>query len=163
MPGCNRMRAIASSSKARRSPRLLPSAMYAATGSGMAFFQVFSGDRENVLVIESEFRRMSEREPADFGRVVAGARLQSVRIEQRHVGDADDAPARIALGIAERAKLNEVLRAHVCFFEQLAPGRSVERLVNLDEPARNGPAALERLVLAANEQHARPGLARHDD
>ena len=95
----------------------------------------------------------AERDPLGLDGVVAGVdrRLgRAVRDER----DGDGVPARVAARVAERAELLELRRAHgeARLLVELARRGAVERLVLVHEPAGQRPAALERLVLPADEQ-----------
>src|SRR5688500_18292975 len=96
MPGRARSRASAASRYARRSPRLLPSAINAVTGSAMGVFQIATGTGENVLVIERQPGRPGESEPRRLVGIVGGAWRNLVGIDARQIDDADDSAARIA-------------------------------------------------------------------
>src|SRR4051794_6647060 len=104
------MSPIASSSKACRSPRLLPSATYAVTKSAMMFLEVLAGKSKDFLVIESQFRRPLQGEPADFRRVIGRLRLHFVRFNPRQVDDGDGSASRVAQRVSEGVQLHEIAR-----------------------------------------------------
>src|SRR5262249_9767006 len=107
------------------------------------------GSREDLSVVERQWWRLVEEMPANLGGVVAGHGRELGRIHPTQECDADGPAARIAARIAERLQLGQALDLQAGFFLKLAAGRGLERLVLIDEPARQRPAAGERLILAA--------------
>src|ERR1700680_2989395 len=82
-----------------------------------------------------------------------GARGERPR-QQGKVSDADGVPARVAARVRIDPHETQLADFDAGLLEHLAPAGRLDRLAEIDESAGKRVAALERLVLAPNEEHA---------
>ena len=109
------------------------------------------GDPQDPVMVESQRRDGRHREPAGVGRIIPS--LDIAFPDQGQVGDGNHPLTRIAVHGGESAELGDGLRLEAGFFHQFAPGAGVGILVHPEETARKGPAALERVDTALDQEN----------
>ena|SRR5438477_5630322 len=91
--------------------------------------------------------------PLSGGGIRSGDDVLMLSVNQSKVSDTDDAPARVAFGIAEGIKLFEVDILDADLFLEFTRRRAFERFVNIHETTWQRPAAFEWLLTTADEQY----------
>ena len=107
---------------------------------------------EDLLVIEGERRKVVDREPGRVGGIGRGLDLVIGELDQRVVGDGHDPLARVSIERAVGVELLEKDLAQAGLLFELAQGRVLERLVDVDEAAGQRPLAQEGLEPAPDQQ-----------
>src|SRR5262245_4253199 len=91
--------------------------------------------------------------PLGFGGVGGGYNSLALGVDEREIGDADHASARVPLRVTEGVELLQVDISHSDLFLQFTLRRLFQRFVNIHETAGQGPPPLERLLPAPDEQN----------
>lgn len=94
---------------------------------------------EDLCVIEGESRQIYQGMPCGFGGIGIAFGGVLIGTDEGVVGDADDAPARIALGGAKGVELFEEHIVQVSFLLKFAAGSLVEGFVHVNEAAGQCP------------------------
>ena len=103
-------------------------------------------------MIEGHAGQVVDVEPLRLGSIIPGLDLLRILPDDTEVDNGDRSSARVAAGFAERAELLQRNTLQSGLLGQLAGCRLRQILVDLDEPARQGPTALIGFVLALNQQ-----------
>jgi hypothetical protein len=101
-------------------------------------------------VVKGERWEVADGEPFRLGGIRGGG--DGTRFDQREVGDADDALARITLHGAEGVELLQEDLAQAGFLLQLAAGGVIERFLDADEATGQRPLVFEGGQTAPDEQ-----------
>ncbi len=113
------------------------------------------GGGQDQGVIECEVERTVRIEPGGVRGVVAPRDFGDRAGDGRRVGDADRPPARVTAGLAEDSDGGErAAEVQPGLLAQLAPGGALDRLVDVQEAARDRPPTDEGIVLAPDEEGA---------
>src|SRR5947209_9672803 len=104
-------------------------------------------------MIECQFRQRVDIKPARLGGVIRSHSFSMTSIDEANEHDAHRMTARVAGGVAKRAKLldNDIRDAGL--FLQFPQGPDFGRLTVIDETAGKGPTALVRRITSLNQQY----------
>jgi hypothetical protein len=119
---------------------------------------------EDLVVVEGQVERRPGIEPVGGLGVVAAGDLRGRTADDGRVGQADRPPARVAARVGEDA--NELDRSgdvEPGLLAQLAPGASLDRLVDVEEAAGECPLAGERVLLPPDQEDAQSRLGERED
>jgi hypothetical protein len=111
-------------------------------------------------VIEGKWGKRGGGMPGGGAYTPPGARCGRLAREKGVVRNGDRAPARIATWIAEGVQLLEESAPHTGAVGQDARGGGFERLVSIDDAAREGPRAGKGLGGALDEQQLERPVAQ---
>lgn len=114
-------------------------------------------------MVEGEWWQLIHRVPCGFGGIgIAGGGVV-LGANEGVVGDADDASARVAVGVAEGVELFEENVFDVGFFFEFAAGGLVESFLHVDEATGESPCAEMRLDAAPDEEDLKNVTSKAED
>jgi len=125
--------------------------------------QTGQGRRQDDVVVEGQVPRSGQGTPGRLGGVRARLEADIFRAEKGEVGYRNDAPAGIAVGLAEVGELQDPARPDPGFLLHFAAGAGVEILIFLEEPAGKRPLPSEGIAIPSDEQDLQGALAETED
>src|ERR1041384_1974136 len=108
----------------------------------VAHSERLESESENLVVIESQLRRLKRGMPHRFRSIICSTR-QSTILKHARKHDADRMPARIATRVSVRSSLLELDTAESGLFTEFSRRSIFKRFVFINEAAGKSPLILE--------------------